>query len=573
MSSQSRITPDRAVLIGLLLTAAIYCRDLKYDFILDDMPLILVNQPIPSWHNLKMAFITDIFFIHGSSVPIVLPAMHYRPVFTLWLTMNQLLFGSVFPWWHLTSLLLHICVIFLVYKLGVKVLTERWTAALAALLFAFHPIHVESVSYVSASTDLLVTLFLLIAFLSYSRFREQDASPGYLVAALFTAALAMLSKETAAMFPWILVAYEALRKIPPGRSRWWMRFVWTLPFFAVVAIYAVVRTLLFGRNLGPGPGGSRLAAIADTPLVLIVYLRNLLWSFRLSFFYPVEWASKWTLLKGAGVVFTLVIATFLWNHYRDRPGIRLQLLWTAILFVPPVIAVTTFLKEDWVHDRHMYLVSVPFCLIVAALLTDPKLPRRASVIVSSFILAVLLVATAVQIPRFSDGLSIFESALKVAPRNALAHRYFAAALYSCGHYEDAFREFRITAQLRPKDPAAYREYAEALVGVGRDEEAATEYAKALNYSASPTPYRAFLLYRLGTIDLKYSKSVAGEAYLREALQIAPETLNYHAALAEALRQQGRTQEADEEMRLEASVQKSFIHATPLPGQQKRRRYL
>jgi 4-amino-4-deoxy-L-arabinose transferase-like glycosyltransferase len=193
---------------------------LKYDFILDDVQLILMNQTIPSWHNLKMVFIADAFFVQGPSVPIAMPAMHYRPVFTLWLMMNQQLFGGVFPWWHLTSLPLNICVIFLVYKLGVNVLKERWTAALAALLFAFHPIHVESVSYVSASTDLLVTLFLLIAFLSYSRFREQGASPGYFAAAVFTAALAMLSEETAAMFPWILIAYEALRKTPPGTSRW-----------------------------------------------------------------------------------------------------------------------------------------------------------------------------------------------------------------------------------------------------------------------------------------------------------------------------------------------------------------
>jgi hypothetical protein len=244
---------------------------------------------------------------------------------------------------------------------------------------------------------------LLISYLSYSRFREEGASAGYLAIAIFTAALAMLSKETGAMFPWLLIAYEALRETPPGTARGWKQFVWTLPFFAVVGIYAVVRTALFGRNLGPGPGGSRLTAFADAPLVLIAYLRNLLWSFRLSFFYPVEWGASWTYLKGIGVVLVAVIVTWLWIRYRDRPGVRLQLLWTMILFVPPLVAVSTFVKEDWVHDRHMYSVSVPFCLIVAALLTDPKLPRRASIVVSMVILLLLSLETAVQVPRFSDG--------------------------------------------------------------------------------------------------------------------------------------------------------------------------
>ena len=68
--------------------------------------------------------------------------------------------------------------------------------------------------------------------------------------------------------------------------------------------------------------------------MLNAYLRNLLWSFRLSFFYPVEWGSRSTFVKGLGVVLALVLAMFLWEHYRDRPGLRLQLLWTIILFVP-----------------------------------------------------------------------------------------------------------------------------------------------------------------------------------------------------------------------------------------------
>jgi tetratricopeptide (TPR) repeat protein len=562
MLSKPRITPDRAVLLGLFLAAAVYCRDLQYDFILDDVYLILMNQNIASWRNWKMLFMTDAFFVQGAKVPIAMAAVHYRPVFMLWLMLNQQLFGAVLPWWHLTSLMLHMAVVLLVYKLGLKMLKDQWAAALAALLFAFHPIHVESVSYVSASTDLLVTLFLLLSFLYYARFREEGASLGYLAAAVFAAALAMLSKETGAMLPWVLVAYEALRDLPRGASQWWKRYVWTLPFFAVVGVYAMVRTLLFGHNLGPGPGGSRLAAFADTPLVLIVYLRNILWPFRLSFFYPAELASQWTILKAIGVVLTVVLATFLWKHYRDRPGVRLQVLWAAILFVPPIVAVSTFVKEDRVHDRHMYLVSVPICLIAAALLTDLKLPRKAVVIASCLILAILFAETAVQVPRFSDGISIYESALKVAPRSALAHRYYAFALYSYGHYDDAFREYRITTELQPRDPTSYGSYAEALSEVGRDDEAAAEYTKALNLSPGPTPYRAFLLYRLAVIALKKTRWKETEAYLRESVQITPQAVSYHAVLAQALRQQGRTQEADEEMRLELSVQKNQVPADP-----------
>ena len=560
MSSQSRITPDRAVLAGLFVTAAIYCRDLQYDFLLDDVQLILMNQTTASWHNLKMIFTTDAFFAQGPRVPIAQTALHYRPVFMLWLMINQQFFGSVLPWWHLTSLLLHLGVTFLVYKLGVKMLKEPWAAALAALFFALHPIHTESVSYVSASTDLLVALFSIVAFFWYARFREECASRTYLAGAVFAAALAMFSKETGAMFPWLLVAYEALRDAPPGTRRNWRHWVWTLPFFGVVAAYAVVRTLLFGHNVGPGPGGGRLAALTDVPLVLVVYLRNLLWPVHLSFLYPVEWSTQWTLLKGAVLILLLAIVTLLWSRYRARPVLRLLLLWTAILFVPPLMGVSAFVREGWVQDRHMYLVSVPLFLVLAALLTESKLPRTASVAAGALILVVLSIETAMQLPRFSDGISIYESALQVAPRNSLAHFYFAEALCGYGRYEEAFREFRITEELRPQEPVAYGSYAEALSEVGRNEEAAAEYEKALRWAASPAPYRAFLLYRLASIKVKESDAVAGEGYLREAIRIAPDAPSYHAVLAEALRRQGRVQEADQQMLVEAGVRKNLAQA-------------
>jgi tetratricopeptide (TPR) repeat protein len=315
--------------------------------------------------------------------------------------------------------------------------------------------------------------------------------------------------------------------------------------------------VLFGHNAGPGPGGGRLAALADTPLVLLVYLRNLFWPVHLSFFYPVEWSTEWTSLRGAALILALGVVGLLWSRYRDRPSLRLLLLWTAILFVPPLLGVTAFVREGWVGDRHMYLVSAPLFLVLAALLMELKLPRKA---LGAVILVALSVETAVQLPRFSDGISIYESALQVAPRNSLVHLYFAFALCGYGRYEEAFREFRITDELRPQDPVAYGSYAEALSQVGRDEEAAAEYEEGLRWASSPTPYRAFLLYRLASIKVKESDAAAGEGYLREAIRIAPDAPSYHAILADALRRQGRAQEADQQMLLEASVQKNLIRS-------------
>lgn len=544
--------------MGALLAAFVYIQDLRYDFLLDDFPLIQLNDSITSWRNWKMAFVADISAAKIPTAPIGVPALHYRPIYKLWQMLNEHLFGFIVPWWHLSSLLLHFGAVLLVYQLGIKLLKERWTAALAALLFAFHPIHVESVAYITASTDLLVTLFALISFLAYFRFREEGASPAYFIASVLAAALAMMSKETAVMFPWLLVAYEAFRETPPGTEQGWKRFVWTLPYFAIVGAYVAARTLLFGLNAGPGPAGGRIAALLDIPLVLIVYLRNLFWPFRLSFFYPIEWASQWTLLKGAAVALAMMTVFFLWSRYRDRNEMRLQLLWAAILFVPALLGVYTFVREDWVHDRHMYLVSVPVCLFAAAVLADPRWPRKASLIVSSIVLAILLIDMGIQVPRFSDNITIYTSALKVAPNNVLVHDFYAEGLWMYGRHEEGLREFKICTVLASKSPAAYRRYGAALAEIGRDDEAMAEYAKALQWSTTPTPFHATILSELAGIELRRADFPEAADHLHQALQIAPQTMNYHSMLAKALKGQGRTEEANEEMRLEAGIRQRFV---------------
>ncbi len=517
MASQTRITPDRAVLIGAILAVLAYIQDIRYDFILDDIPLILTNSTITSWRNWKLAFVTHIFEDNQPLFSVGIASVHYRPVYKLWQMLNEQVFGSILPWWHVTSLLLHVAVVFLVYQTGIKLLKERWTAALAALLFAFHPIHAESVAYVTASTDLLVTAFALISFLAYFRFREEGGSYFSLIVSVFAAALAMLSKETAVMLPWVLVAYEALRvtspetsskagsETPAAAQSLWKRFVWTVPFFAVVGAYLAVRTYLFGPNTGVGPGGNRAAALLDIPLVLVAYLRNLFWPFQLSFFYPGEWGSQWTVLKGLTAACVIAGFAYLWMRYRDRSGLRLQLLWSAILFVPALLGVYTFVREDWVHDRHLYLVSVPVCLIAAAVLTDARWPSKVSVVASSAILAILLVDLAFQVPRFQDDNTIYESALRVAPHSLLAHAYYGAALWGYGDTDAGLREFKLCAELVPRSPRAHETYGEALARLDRDDEAIAEFEKSLELNVRPVEFRAFLLSEIAQLELKKSE--------------------------------------------------------------------
>lgn len=555
MQRPSFWTPERVFLLVLLVTAAIYLRDLSYDFVLDDFVLTVMNPIISSWHNLGLVFRTDIFHaFHG-----VRPGtVHYRPIYISWLLVNNQLFGPILPWWHLTSLLLHLGVTAAVFYLALQLLNDKWMALFAAALFALHPIHVEAVAYVTASTDVLATLFTIIAFLFYLRFRRDGGHIPDLIISLLSAAAAVLSKESGGMFPWLLVAYELLMPLPDAEVPRWKRLGWTVPFFGVGAAYVVVRTLLFGFNDGPGPGGSRLAVLVDVPLDALVYLKNLLLPTRFSFMYPAEWSSDWTMAKAIAVVLVGGALVWIWRSHRDRPTVRMLLAWTAVLFAPAVVALTAFSRDEWVHDRHMYLASVPVCLLCAVLLAEAIRQRRAFALLSAAILALLAIESWRQVPRFQNELTVYKTALQVAPNNASAHRYYGFALSKFGRYEQSFVEFRKVIELRPESPAPYFDYANVLMQTGHDRDARIAYEQALAHGGPQWKERSYSLYQLAVLETRASDLNSAAAHLHEAIGLEPEALNYHAELSEVLKAEGHPAAAEEELRLETINRKQFL---------------
>lgn len=234
----------------------------------------------------------------------------------------------------------------------------------------------------------------------------------------------------------------------------------------------------------------------------------------------------------------------------------------AILLTPAIMAIFVFISEGSVHDRHLYLASIPFCLIAASLLTDPKLSPKLAVTGSSLILCILLVVTALQVPTFSDEIALCKRALEIAPDNVLGRSYYATALWNYGRHEEAFQQFRLIIEMAPRSPFGYENYAAALAESGRDEEAADQYQEALDRTSGPTPFRGMLLYHLAMIETKHSQSSLAIEHLRAAVQIDPQNPSYHMGLGEALREQGHLHEASEELRLQAELRRQADQQIP-----------
>src|SRR5262249_32102046 len=200
-----------------------------------------------------------------------------------------------------------------------------------------------------------------------------------------------------------------------------------------------------------------------------------------------------------------------------------------------------------VHDRHMYLLTVPFCIVMTVLLERLRLSQEATFSVSVALLICFLVLTFRHVGDFKNETTLYESALKVAPRSLALRGYYALSLLNDRRNEEGLDEFRITTEIAPQSPSVHESYAIALLFVGRDAEAFAEYQLALQYAPRGTRLDAFVRYKLATIELTQNDLDGAVAHLREAISIDPKGQKYHDALSQALRRQGKIQEADVEI--------------------------
>ena len=124
-----------------------YAASLGLGFVFDDHVLIVTNDSIRSWSYFPSYFTSHIWSFRYPH----LLANYYRPLFLTWLRLNDVVFG-LRPWgWHLTSVLAHVAVTWLVYRLSLKLIAaRRWLAAVAALIFGLHPVHAEAVADVTS---------------------------------------------------------------------------------------------------------------------------------------------------------------------------------------------------------------------------------------------------------------------------------------------------------------------------------------------------------------------------------------------------------------------------------------
>ena len=412
-------------------------------------------------------------------------------------------FGDATFGYHLVNLALHATSAFLILLVLQRLAVPG--ALLAAVIFALHPVHVESVAWISELKNTLSTVLYLLALLAYLRFAERRERKFWLTAfALFV--LALLAKSVTATLPAVILVIVWWRR---GALRWREVVRPLLPFFGV-AVAAGLLTAWVERHFIGAQGAEFELSLIERVLLagraVFFYLGKLFGPADLSFVYP-----RWQIDDGQAwqyafplALLALIIVFWLLRR-RSRAPLAVLLLFCGSLF-PALGFIDVFpFRYSFVADHFQYLASIPVIAGVAAALTI--LAQRVKL--NPHALLVLAVPLAVltwkQSAHYASGERLYRATLEQNPGAWLAHNNLGMMLAIDRRYPEAHAHFTQAVQLNPRIPEHHMNLGRLLIGLD-----------SLN---------------------------AGIAHLEMALQLDPRLANAHNNIGVARLRQGRLAEA------------------------------
>ncbi|MFZ0687762.1 MAG: tetratricopeptide repeat protein [Terriglobales bacterium] len=474
----------------ILATAVLYSGTLFFDFVWDDGPQIVDNPLIRSWHSLSRVFVSDLWY-HTARQQV-----YYRPFFVAWSIVNYGLAG-LRPWgWHLGAILLHIGAMLSVFWLARKLGMEYWTAALATVIFALHPIHIECVAWISAAADSMVTMFAALAFGAFLKAREPDGTQTLLwrLASLALLACALLTKEMAVSFTGLVGIYIWLC---PGRSeRSWATklrgaLAGMVPYALVTIGYIILRKIVLRNTpLQFDPQHGYVDMVITLPHVLALYLRQLVLPIGLTGLYYTPYVTSHLLQQFALPVLLLLAVFGLIYVWARKTGDWVVAFAGCWLFVSlaPALYLRNFGNGDFVRDRYVYLSSIGFCILVAkALRLLPSVQNwSAKTVQGAAVLALCCGYVAASIPQqayWDSDLLITLRGHELYPENSYASIGLARQYSIRGAHDRAIALVEDAARRDPDNTYTAFALAEVYIAAGRK----TEGRKALEYALRITP--------------------------------------------------------------------------------------
>jgi protein O-mannosyl-transferase len=554
----------RGITLGICLflvaiSLVVFGQTIRYEFVNFDDDLYVYNTPA----------IQSGLTIKGIAGAFTSPhARNWHPLTTISHMLDCQLHGLNAGGHHATNVILHTIAVLLLFRVLWQMSGEVWKSALVAALFAVHPLHVESVAWVSERKDVLSAVFFFLMLDAYARYARAASITRYLLVAVFLAA-GLMSKPMLVSAPIVLLLldYWPLRRFEqspsigkktkiskPSNQRRASRllFLEKIPLFILCAAACVVTFVLQKRATGAIPPLPFLWRMQNAFTSYVIYAWKTLWPMNLAVFYPHpnDTLAIWEVIFA--IVFLLAITAAAIIFRTQRPYLFTGWFWFLVMLVPVIGLVQV--GEQGHADRYNYLPSIGLFVVVVWFAADVAIVRRSRsrLAVSAAVAALTILALAwaafIQTSYWRNSETLWTHALAVTANNDVAHNNLGYLCADRGEMDKAISHFESAARIRSGKQDAHYNLAsafvqmnlgDALVRKGRSDEAMAHYEEAIRLQ----PDYADAYYNRGSVLFGMDRIDEAIADWEKTLQIQPTDADAHTGLGNALLRKGSLREA------------------------------
>jgi len=485
-------------------------------------------------------------------------ALAFQPYESNWIPFTWLsllldftLFGASAPAFLRTNVLLHAASAILLFLALARMTGALWRSAFVAAVFALHPLHVESVAWVSERKDVLSGFFWMIALWAYAGYVEHPASRRRYAAVFLCLAAGLLSKPIAVTLPiaLLLLDYWPLNRLSKRDERR-RALLEKIPLVTLcIAVSAITlwvqresHTMFFADHL------SAATRIANAFESIAAYLTAAFWPSGLAAFYPYPLNELSGPRAGALALLFLFITLLFLRAAKSAPYGIVGWSWFIVTLGPTLGLVQVGLQGR--ADRYMYIPLIGIALVVAwgtADLIRERIPqKKIAAGVGAAACVALAIVSSLQVDHWRNTLALFEHAAAVTSGNYYSENAIAGVHLEASRFDAAERHYRESIRMDPKWAESHLGLANVFVARRDLENAVAEYRIALDiYPDHPVAHfqLGILLLNFGQSERALTHLKSAEALARTSVQLDAQSAELAASLGVALARLGSASEA------------------------------
>jgi len=537
--------PGLRVVVLVLFTVVVYIPAMGGGFIWDDDLFLTENPLIKADDGLYRFWFTT-------------EAPDYFPLVSSSLWLEWRLWGMNATGYHVVNILLHaMSSVFIWLVLRRLSVPGAW---LAALVFAIHPVNVESVAWITERKNTQPMVFYLLTILSYLKFQKDGRSRWY-VFALCAYLLALLSKTSVVMLPFVLLG-----------CAWWRQgrvtkreLIRSIPFFILSGLLGLV-TVWFQYHVAIGEDTFRTAGffsrLAGAGWAVWFYIYKAILPQNLSFVYPQWQIDAFSLVSYLPALLLLALFVLFWRYRESWGRGPLFGLGYFVVTLFPVLGFfdINFMRYTLVTDHWQYTSIIGIIALVVGvgvgIVEKRHHMKKAATVAAVALVGVLSVLSWGECHKYKDVESLWRDTVFKNPKAWMAHNNLGTALLAKERFDEAAVHCFQALRMNPGHAKIHCALGTALAGVGRLEEAATHFSNGLELN----PNLADAHCDLGRVLSQLGRLDEAMGHFSEAIRLAPEPAQAYVDLGIALARMGRLDDALERFSLAARIEPGFAGA-------------